>query len=106
MSTAEFAATKPPTSDEWIVMADAHLHALRCAFVLANGSASAMANLPASEMGNVVIALGQAAHFHRVYAELCETAERRLIDASLARQRSSEAGFVLMTPLSFGNARQ
>jgi hypothetical protein len=27
--------------------------------------------------------LGQAARFHRAFAELCEMAEKRLIDASL-----------------------
>lgn len=84
MNAAELAATKPPTSTEWIAMTHAHIRALRCAFVLAKGSDSAIADLAASEIGNIVIALGQAAHFHRVYAELCETAERRLIDASVA----------------------
>jgi hypothetical protein len=39
--------------------------------------------MTAREMGNVVTELGRAAHFHRVFAELCETAERRLLDASL-----------------------
>jgi hypothetical protein len=85
-TAAKFAAAKPPTPDEWAAMADSHLRALRCAYVLANGSTWAMARLPAREMGNVVTELGRAAHFHRVFAELCETAERRLLDASLGLQ--------------------
>jgi hypothetical protein len=66
-------------------MADSHLRALRCAYVLANGSASAVARLPAKDMANVVTELGRAASFHRLFADLCETAERRLIDASLSQ---------------------
>jgi hypothetical protein len=31
-------------------------------------------------MGDVVTELGRAADFHRSFAELCETAERRLLD--------------------------
>jgi hypothetical protein len=33
--------------------------------------------------GSVVTELGRAANFHRVFAELCETAERRLLDAAI-----------------------
>jgi hypothetical protein len=64
-------------------MADSHLRALLAAYVLANGSALSMARLPAREMGSVVTELGRAANFHRVFAELCETAERRLLDAAI-----------------------
>jgi hypothetical protein len=82
---AYLAATIPPTPDEWAAMADYHLRALLVAYVLANGSASSMTRLPAKEMGNVVTDLGRAANFHRVFAELCETAERRLLDAAITR---------------------
>jgi hypothetical protein len=81
---AVLAAAIPPTTDEWIAMADFHLRALLAAYVLANGSASSMAGLPAKEMGSVVTELGSAANFHRVFAELCETAERRLLDVAIA----------------------
>ena len=82
---AYLAATIPPTAAEWAAMADFHLQALLVAYVLVNGSASSMARLPAKEMGNVVTDLGRAANFHRVFAELCETAERRLLDAAITR---------------------
>jgi hypothetical protein len=83
MTTTEFAATVPPTPAEWAAMADNHLRALRLAYVIANGSASALAGGPAKQMANMATMLGQAAQFHRAFAELCETAEKRLIDASL-----------------------
>jgi hypothetical protein len=81
---AYLAATIPPTADEWAAMADLHLRALLVAYVLANGSASSMARLPAKEMGNVVTERGRAANFHRSFAELCETAERRLLDVAMS----------------------
>ena len=55
-----------PSGSRWL---NSHLHALRCAFVLVNGSASP--RLPASDRDSVVTHLGQAANFHRVFAELC-----------------------------------
>jgi hypothetical protein len=64
-------------------MADYHLRALRLAYVIANSSASALAGGLQKQMANVATMLGQAAQFHRAFAELCETAERLLIDASL-----------------------
>ena len=86
-NAAELATSKPPTRAEWIAMANSHLHALRCAFVLVNGSASAMALLPTKDQADVVSRLGEAANFHRVFAELCDTAERRLLDDSLRVRR-------------------
>jgi hypothetical protein len=83
MMTSEFAGTVPPTPAEWAAMADYHLRALRLAYVIANSSASALAGGPQKQMANVATMLGQAAEFHRAIAELCETAERLLIDASL-----------------------
>ena len=83
MTTSEFLATVPPTPAEWAAMADNHLRALRLAYVIVNGSPSAFPRGPAKQMANVATALGQAAQFHRAFAELCETAEKRLIDASL-----------------------
>jgi hypothetical protein len=41
-------------------------------------------NCKAKEMGNVVTELGRAANFHRSFAELCETAERRLLDVAMS----------------------
>jgi len=38
---------------------------------------------PAKEMGDVVTELGNAAYFHRGFAELCETAER-LLDVAMS----------------------
>jgi hypothetical protein len=35
-------------------------------------------------MGDVVTELGRAADFHRSFAELCETAERRLLDVAMS----------------------
>ena len=81
---AHLAATIPPTTDEWTAMAHSHLRALLMAYVLANGSASSMARLPAKDMGNLVTELGRAANFHRSFAELCETAERRLLDVAIS----------------------
>jgi hypothetical protein len=81
---AYLAATIPPTADEWTKMADTHLRALLAAYVLANGSASSVARLPAKDMGDVVSELGRAANFHRSFAELCERAERRLIDVAIS----------------------
>ena len=83
MTTSEFAANIPPTPAEWAAMADNHLRALRLAYVIANGSSSAFASGRAKQMANMATILGQAAQFHRAFAELCETAEKRLIDASL-----------------------
>ena len=84
MTTQEhLAATVPPTADEWVAMAHSHLRALLAAYVIANGSASSTARLPAKDMGPVVTELGWAANFHRSFAELCETAERRLVDAAI-----------------------
>lgn len=80
---AHLATTIPPTADEWASMADYHLRALLVAYVVVNGSASSTARLPAKDMGKVVTELGRAADFHRSFAELCETAERRLIDAAI-----------------------
>jgi hypothetical protein len=77
---AYLAATVPPTSDQWVEMANSHLRALLAAYVIANGSRSSVGRVPAKEMGDVMIDLGRAANFHRSFAELCETAERRLFD--------------------------
>ena len=83
MSTqAYLAATTPPTHDEWAAMANSHLRALLAAYVIANGSPSSVTRVPAKEMGEVVTELGRAADFHRCFAELCETAERRLLDVA------------------------
>ena len=81
--TSEFAGTVPPTPAQWTAMADRHLRALRLAYVIANGYLSAFAFEPTTPMANVATALGQAAQFHRAFAELCEAAERLLIDANL-----------------------
>jgi hypothetical protein len=81
---AYLAATIPPTTDEWMWMADSHLRTLLAAYVIANGSPSSVARVPAKEMGNVVMDLGRAADFHRGFAELCETAERRLLDVAMS----------------------
>ena len=83
MTTSEFAATIPPTPAEWAAMAGNHLRGLRLAYVIANGSPSALAGGPAKQMTNVPTMLGQAAQFHRAFAELCETAEKHVTDASL-----------------------
>src|SRR6185437_7412902 len=83
MTTSEFAATVPPTPAEWAAMADNHLRALRLAYVIANGSGLVLVGRPAKQTANVATGLGLAAQFHRAFAELCETAEKRLIDASL-----------------------
>jgi hypothetical protein len=74
---------RPAHTAEWAAMADYHLRALRLAYVIANSSASALAGGLQKQMANVATMLGQAAQFHRAFAELCETAERLLIDASL-----------------------
>lgn len=87
--TSEFAATVPPTPGEWAAMADNHLRALRLAYVITNGSTSALAGGPARQMANVATMLGQAAQFHRAFAELCEMAEKRLIDAILKDGQAS-----------------
>ena len=81
---AHLAATIPPTTDEWTGMANSHLRALLVAYLLANGSASSMARLPAREMGSLATELGRAANFHRAFADLCDTAERRLIDVAIS----------------------
>ena len=81
---AYLAATIPPTTDEWMWMANFHLRTLLAAYVIANGSPSSVARVPAKEMGNVVMDLGRAADFHRGFAELCETAERRLLDVAMS----------------------
>jgi hypothetical protein len=81
---AYLAASIPPTTDEWMWMADSHVRALLAAYVIANGSPSSVAHLPAREMGSVVTELGRAADFHRGFAELCETAERRLRDVAMS----------------------
>ncbi|HLY00631.1 MAG TPA: hypothetical protein VKR62_18190 [Roseiarcus sp.] len=83
MTTSEFAATVPPTPAEWAAMADNHLRALRLAYVIANGSGFVSVGRPAKQMANVATMLGQAAQSRRAFAELCERAEKRLIDASL-----------------------
>jgi len=88
-NATELLASKPPARAEWIAMANSHLHALRCAFVLVNGSASAMSRLPSKDKADVVSRLGEAANFHRAYAELCEIAERRLLDECLRARRKS-----------------
>jgi hypothetical protein len=80
---AHLAATIPPTVDEWVWMADSHLRVLLAAYVVANGSPSTVTRVPAREMGDVVTELGLAAEFHRSFAELCETAERRLINVAI-----------------------
>ena len=90
-NAAELAASKPPTRAEWTAMANPHLHALRCAFVVVNGSASAMARLPAKDKADLVSRLGEAANFHLAYAKLCETAERRLLDECLRARRKSSS---------------
>ena len=77
---AYLAAAIPPTADEWTAMANYHLRALLAAYVITNGSRSSMKRVPAKEMGDVMTDLGRAANFHRSFAELCETAERRLFD--------------------------
>ena len=82
-------ASKPPSRAEWIAMANSHLHALRCAFVLVSGSASAVSRLPSKDKADVVSRLGEAGNFHRAYAELCEIAERRLLDECLRARRKS-----------------
>ena len=74
---AYLAAIIPPTTQEWMWMANYHLRALLAAYVIANGSPSSVMRVPAKEMGDVVTELGRAADFHRSFAELCETAERR-----------------------------
>jgi hypothetical protein len=63
MTTSEFAPTVPPTPAEWAAMADNHPRALRLAYVIANGSASALAGGPAKQMANMATMLGQAAQF-------------------------------------------
>jgi plasmid maintenance system antidote protein VapI len=83
MSTCEFAITIPPTPGEWAAMADNHLRALRLAYVIANDSASALVGRRSKRTADMAMKLGQAARFHRAFAELCEMAEKRLIDASL-----------------------
>jgi hypothetical protein len=83
MSTCEFATTIPPTPAEWTAMADNHLRALRLAYVIANGTLLALAGRRAKQTAYMATMLGRAARFHRAFAELCETAEKRLIDASL-----------------------
>jgi hypothetical protein len=84
MTTQEhLAVTIPPTADEWAAMAGSHLRALLAAYVIANGSPSSVARVPAKEMGDVVTELGRAANFHRSFAELCETAERRLVNVAI-----------------------
>ena len=83
MTNQELAATIPPTADEWAAMAGSHLRALLAAYVIANGSLSSVTRVPAKEMGDVVTELSRAANFHRSFAELCETAERRLIDVAI-----------------------
>jgi hypothetical protein len=80
---AYLAAIIPPTTQEWMWMADSHLRALLAAYVIANGSPSSVTRVPAREMGDVVTELGRAANFHRSFAELCETAERRLLDVAM-----------------------
>ena len=80
---AYLAAIVPPTTQEWMWMANSHLRALLAAYVIANGSRSSVTRLPAKEMGDVVTELGRAADFHRSFAELCETAERRLLDVAM-----------------------
>ena len=80
---AYLASTIPPTAEEWAAMSNFHLRALLAAYVIANGSPTSVARVPAKEMGDVVTDLGQAASFHRAFAELCETAERRLIDVAI-----------------------
>jgi hypothetical protein len=82
MSTCEFAITIRPTPAEWAAMADNYLRALRLAYVVANGSALAVAGRRAKQTADMAKKLGRAAPFHRAFAELCETAEKRLIDAS------------------------
>jgi hypothetical protein len=57
MTTSEFAATVPPTPAEWAAMADNHLRALHLAYVIANGSPSALAGRPAKQMANVAAML-------------------------------------------------
>jgi hypothetical protein len=83
MMMCEFVASVPPTPAEWAAMADNHLRALRLAYVIANGFVSASACRSAKQTANVATMLGQAAQFHRAFAELCEAAEERLIEASL-----------------------
>jgi hypothetical protein len=82
MTTSEFTTSFPPTPAEWAAMADT---SARTAFGLRHRERPllALARGPAKEMANVAAMLGQAAEFHRAFAELCETAEKRLIDASL-----------------------
>jgi len=81
---AYLAATIPPTTDEWKWMAESHLRTLLAAYVIANGSPSSVARVPAREMGDVVTELERAANFHHSFAELCETAERRLLDVAMS----------------------
>jgi hypothetical protein len=93
---AHRAATIPPTPAEWVEMSDRHLLTLRVAFVFANAPASKFDGLPAGSMGNVVTMLVEAANFHRTFAELCEAAERRLLDAAITIEaRSSRRPEVL-----------
>jgi hypothetical protein len=61
-----------------------HIRALLAAYVIANGSPSSVTRVPAKEMGDVVTELERAANFHRSFAELCETAERRLLDVAMS----------------------
>ena len=86
MTPTEIAAAVPPTPAEWAAIADDHLRSLRMAYVIANGSPSALPGGLGKHLANLATILGQAAHFHRTFAELCETAEKRLIDASLSRR--------------------
>jgi hypothetical protein len=44
VKTSELAAIVPPTPAEWAKMADAHLRALRLAYVIANDSLFALAS--------------------------------------------------------------
>ena len=67
--TSEFAATVPPTPAEWAALADNHVRALRLAYVIANGSPSALVGGPAKQMANaprnadeVAVALARSAH--------------------------------------------
>jgi hypothetical protein len=58
--------------------------ALHAAYVIANGYRSSVTRVLAKEMGDVVTELGRAAESHRSFAELCETAERRLLDVAMS----------------------
>jgi hypothetical protein len=86
---SEIAAIVPPTPAEWAKMADAHLRALRLAYVIANDSLFALASGPAKPRAYVAVAPGHAAEFHRALAELCEKAEQRFLDASFIVRKKS-----------------